>query len=130
MKGALDSAGMVPSDIDLIIAHGDGTMIGDKNESEAIHQVFSGCLDKVTVFSSKGALGHLLAGAPVVDVILGISMIRTGIVPPTPNAEPAEDAVLFHLVGRQSLPVHPNRILINCQSYEGQSASLVIESFS
>ncbi len=130
MQAALDSAGIKPSDIDLIIAHGDGTIAGDNNESEAIHQVFSGCFDKVTVFSSKGALGHLLAGAPVVDMILAIWMIRTGIVPSTLNSAPSEDTILFNLLHGQSSPLQPKRILINCQSYEGQSASLLLEAIS
>lgn len=126
MKGALDSSGLNPSDIDLIIAHGDGTISGDKNEIDAIHEIFADCIDKVNVFSSKGALGHLLAGAPVVDIILGISMLESGIIPPTITSSP-DDSILFNLV-RQPLRTNLQRILINCQSCEGQAASIIIEA--
>ncbi len=71
MRDALERAGLKPSDIDVVIAHGEGTVIGDRNEIEAIHAVFSECIDRVHVFSSKGSLGHLLAGAPLVDIDSG-----------------------------------------------------------
>jgi len=124
--GALNSAGLKPSDIDLIIAHGDGTMSGDKNEILAIHEIFADCIDKVNVFSSKGALGHLLAGAPAVDIILGISMLESGIVPPTITSSP-DSSILFNLV-RKPLRMNLQKILINCQSCEGQAASIIIEA--
>jgi len=126
MQGALNSAGLKPSDIDLIIAHGDGTISGDKNEIHAIHEIFADCIDKVNVFSSKGALGHLLAGAPAVDIILGISMLESGIVPPTITSSP-DSSILFNLV-RKPLRMNLQKILINCQSCEGQAASIIIEA--
>jgi 3-oxoacyl-[acyl-carrier-protein] synthase II len=126
MQGALNSAGLKPSDIDLIIAHGDGTISGDKNEIHAIHEIFADCIDKVNVFSSKGALGHLLAGAPAVDVILGISMLESGIVPQTITSSP-DSSILFNLV-RKPLRMNLQKILINCQSCEGQAASIIIEA--
>jgi 3-oxoacyl-[acyl-carrier-protein] synthase II len=126
MQGALNSAGLKPSDIDLIIAHGDGTISGDKNEILAIHKIFADCIDKVNVFSSKGALGHLLAGAPAVDIILGISMLESGIVPPTITSSP-DSSILFNLV-RKPLRMNLQKILINCQSCEGQAASIIIEA--
>jgi 3-oxoacyl-(acyl-carrier-protein) synthase len=46
MREGLDRAGLKPSEIDLIIAHGDGTVSGDRNEIEAIHDVFSDCLNR------------------------------------------------------------------------------------
>jgi 3-oxoacyl-[acyl-carrier-protein] synthase II len=55
MEQALFMADLKPSDIDLIIAHGDGTHMGDKNEIEAIHQTFSNCISRINVFSSKGS---------------------------------------------------------------------------
>jgi 3-oxoacyl-(acyl-carrier-protein) synthase len=128
MRGGLDRADLKPSDIDLIIAHGDGTVSGDRNEIEAIHDVFSDCLNQVHVFSSKAALGHLLAGAPLIDVILGVCMLRDGIVPAMPHASPPEPSIRFHVLQGTSLRKDLRRILINCQSYEGQAASLVLET--
>ncbi len=127
MKQALANAAIQPSDIDAIIAHGDGTYEGDRNEIEAIHHVFSDCIDRINVFSSKGALGNLLAASPAVDVILGIHMIESGIVPPTLNSFPRESSIKFNLSSDQPLKNHPKRVMINSQSYEGPCSSLIIE---
>lgn len=128
MKESLDSAEINPSDIDVIIAHGDGTFIGDKNEIEAIHEVFSNCLNKVNVFSSKGALGHLLAGAAAVDVILGIYMLKSGTVPSTHTSKSSDKNIKFNFINNSPLKVIPKKIMVNCQCYEGQCASLIIEA--
>ncbi len=128
MEKATTHAGIKPSDIDLIIAHGDGTYSGDKNEIEAIHHIFVDCIEKINVFSSKGALGHLLAGAPAVDVILGIYILKNGIIPAVYGSEPIEDNIMFNLASKGPLKANPRRILINSRSYEGQCASLIIEA--
>ncbi len=128
MEHALESADLAPSDIDVVIAHGDGTRTGDGNEIEAIHRVFSERIETLHVFSSKGALGHLLAGAPLVDIILGISMLRSGVIPATLNSAPPESSIRFNLVSGEPIKADPKKILINCRSCEGQSASLIIEA--
>jgi len=127
MKSALERAAIRSSDIDVIIAHGDGTYSADKNEIEAIHQVFSDGIEKLTVYSSKGSLGHLFAAAPAVDIILGMYMINHNIIPATVNAAPAEKNIMFNLVNGRPSKGYPKHIMINCQSYEGQCASLIIE---
>jgi 3-oxoacyl-[acyl-carrier-protein] synthase II len=127
MRGALERADVKPSDVDVVIAHGDGTATGDRNEIEAIHDVFSTCIDQVHAFSSKGAIGHLLAGAPLVDIILGISILRNGWVPRTLHVSSPDPMIRFRLVYREPLKIDPQRILINCQSSEGQAASLILE---
>ncbi len=126
MKLAINNAKINPSDIDVIIAHGDGTYLGDENEIEAIHRVFAGCIDKVNVFSSKGALGHLLSGASAVDVILGIQMLQNGIIPAVSNAAQPDKSIKFNLV-KEPVKANVTRVLINSFSYEGQCASLIIE---
>jgi 3-oxoacyl-[acyl-carrier-protein] synthase II len=127
MAKALERANLGPADIDVIVAHGEGTERGDRNELEAIHHLFANGVDRVTVVSSKGALGHLLAGAPVVDMILGLSMLKTGLIPPTQCSRP-DPAIRFRVANQGPLPVHARRIMINCQSCEGQAGSLIIES--
>jgi len=130
MNNAIISAELKPSDIDLVIAHGDGTVTGDKNETEALHRVFSGCLDKLKVFSSKGALGHLLAAAPPVDTILAVSMLEHNMIPATLHVTGADSNVEFNLVKESPLKTKLNRIMINSQSHEGQCQSLIIEALT
>jgi 3-oxoacyl-[acyl-carrier-protein] synthase II len=126
MREALDGASLKASDIDVVIAHGDGTEIGDHNESAAIQQVFCNCLKRMVVFASKGALGHLLAAAPVVDAILAVHMLESGMVPATCGGHTPESGIPFQ-VTRSLMNLRPRRILINALSREGQCASLVLE---
>lgn len=128
MQRAIENAGLSSSDIDVIIVHGDGTHAGDKNEAEAIHQIFSDCMEKIFVYSSKGALGNMFAGAPAVDIILGLHMLEHGLIPATLNSLPLDENVRFNLVHDEPLRASPKRIMVNSQSYEGQCASLIIEA--
>jgi 3-oxoacyl-[acyl-carrier-protein] synthase II len=130
MKGALARAEVGPADIDLIISHGEGTLGGDRNEIEAIHHVFSESPERVKVFSSKAAVGHMLAAAPVVDLVLGISILRNGTIPMTLHARNPDPSVRFTLVTGEPVRADVGRILINCQSSEGHAASLIVEGIS
>jgi 3-oxoacyl-[acyl-carrier-protein] synthase II len=126
MGTALDNAGLRPADIDVLIAHGDGTLKGDANEIEAVSGMFSGC--DVKVYSSKGTLGHMLAGSPAVDVALAVKMIEAGAVPPTLNTEPLDEKINFSVVTGEPLKKDIRRVMIGCRSREGHCASLVVEA--
>jgi 3-oxoacyl-[acyl-carrier-protein] synthase II len=126
MEHAVAVAGIRPDDIDVIIAHGDGTIDSDSNEAAAIHNVFHNCVDRMIVYSSKSALGNLLAAGPAVDVILGTCMIEHGIIPPIPFVDTPDSSVRFRLVTGGPLSFRPSRIMINAFSYEGQCTSLII----
>jgi 3-oxoacyl-[acyl-carrier-protein] synthase II len=124
----LEHAQAKPEDIDVLIAHGDGTRHGDANEIEAIHRTFAASLDQLKVFSSKGAAGHLLAAAPALDVVLGTLMIEQQMIPATLNVEPTDTAVRFHLVTGRPLPANVRKVMINARSHEGPCATLIIET--
>ncbi len=128
MLKAIGCAGLTPADIDVVIAHGDSTKKGDQNEAEAIRQIFDEGINNVKVFASKGAIGHLLSGAPAVDVILGTQMIQNGIIPAIGGYTTGNDNLLGDFLCRSPIKKAPERILINAHSYEGQAASLIIES--
>ena len=127
MRDSMDKAGVNAKDIDVIIANGDGTRRGDANEMEAVHNVFSDCIDTIPVYSSKSALGHMYAGAPAVDVILALYMIENGVIPAVLTPGPLDQEIRFQLVKDAPFMKKSGRIMVNCQSYEGQSASLIIE---
>ncbi|MBI5379491.1 MAG: hypothetical protein HZA23_04975 [Nitrospirae bacterium] len=127
MRDALHSADLAPEAIDVVIAHGDGTVRGDQNEMDAIRQMFAACLNRIRVYGSKGALGHLLAGAPAVDALIGAEMIREGIIPPTlPLAEEAGDLGLPY-IRREPTKTRIEKVLVNCRNQEGQCVSLLLE---
>jgi 3-oxoacyl-[acyl-carrier-protein] synthase II len=128
MQKAIKRSGLTPQDIDVIIAHGDATVRGDANEINAINEVFKKNIDAINVYSSKGALGNLLAGAPAVDIIIAISIIKTGIIPP--NLTDAPDKSAKFRFSAESLKSNPKNILINSRSSEGQCVSFIIEPVS
>ncbi|MEJ2325220.1 MAG: beta-ketoacyl synthase N-terminal-like domain-containing protein [Nitrospirota bacterium] len=126
MRLALESASLNPSGIDVLIAHGDGTPLGDEKEIEAINEVFSDT--GLKVYSSKGALGHMLAGSPAVDAALAVQMIRTGTVPPTLGAEPLDERARFVVLRGGALEATVRRVMVSCLSVEGQCAAFVLEA--
>lgn len=128
MQAALDRASVKPSEVGTVIAHGDGTLAGDRNEMAAIRRVFSDAAADLPVFSSKGALGHMLAGAPAVDLVLAIEMLKRGEIPPTSGAFPLDSEAHFRMTTDRPLPLGQRRILINSSSCEGQCGSLLVEA--
>ncbi|KJU85029.1 3-oxoacyl-ACP synthase [Candidatus Magnetobacterium bavaricum] len=128
MTAALTTAELAPRDIDVVIAHGDGTRAADRSEALAINGVFSGSLSDLKVYASKGALGHLLAGAPGLDTFIASCILREGIIPPTVNATPVDSDVGFDLVVDKPAKVQAGRIMINAHSCEGQAVSIIVGS--
>ncbi|MBF0566790.1 MAG: hypothetical protein HQK89_16310 [Nitrospirae bacterium] len=127
MEKAMRMASLKPLDIDVIIANGDGTVDGDAEEIRAINAFFGKTADKVKVYSSRGALGHLLAGAPAVDLAIASLILKNGLVPPTVTVLPIDGEVRFDLVVGSAARVGARRVLINALSYEGQSVSFIVE---
>ncbi len=128
MRYAMEDARVRPLDIDLVIAHGDGSPHGDGAEAAAIGSVFAGCNGKVHVFSSKGALGNLLAGAGAVDTVLAVEMMKNHVIPGTLHTHPLPEDMGFRLVSDAPLRKKIDRVLINCRSDEGSCATLVVEA--
>src|SRR5205814_3892022 len=85
MRMALRSAGLNPTDITYINAHGTSTPQGDIAETQAIKTVFGDHAKKLAVSSTKGATGHMLGAAGAVEMAVCTKAIQTGIVPPTIN---------------------------------------------
>ncbi len=128
MQQALEAAEVRPRDIDVIIAHGDGTQQGDRNEAEAINEVFLESPVQPVVYASKAALGHLLAGAAPVDIILGSRMIEQKSIPPVAGSYFPDSTLRVNLIKDLPLFAKTRRVMINAFSYEGQCSSLIIEA--
>lgn len=127
MGRAIETASLNTADIDLIIAHGDGSAYADQSEAEAINETFGRCRERVHVYSSKAAIGNLFAGAPAADIILGMHMIEKGIIPFVTHDITYAIKDIGLVIGKP-LRKTVRRVMVNCQSYEGQAASLIIEA--
>ena len=127
MRMALKKAGMTPSDIDYINAHGTSTM-ADTIELAAAKRVFGDDLSGASMSSTKSAIGHLLGGAGAVESIFCILAIRDQIVPPTLNLDnPDEGTEGVDLVPHTPRKRTVNAVLNNSFGFGGTNASLVMK---
>lgn len=85
MRGALADAGLKPTDVHYVNAHGTSTPLNDPNESQAIRAVFGEHADVLSVSSTKSATGHMLGAAGSTEFIVCALAIRDGQIPPTIN---------------------------------------------
>ena len=98
MRRALKRAGLVPSEIDYINAHGPGTPLGDRVESQAIRRVFAEDADAVMVSSTKSMIGHMMGASGAIEAMVALLTTQRGVVPPTINyANPDPDCDLDYV---------------------------------
>ena len=126
MQMALKKAGMTPSDIDYINAHGTSTPMGDELELGAVRRLFGDAISTVSMSSTKSAIGHLLGGAGAVESIFCMLAMRDQIVPPTLNLDnPSDGCAGVDLVPLQAKKRSVKAVLNNSFGFGGTNASLV-----
>ncbi len=126
MQIALDKAGLKPSDIDYINAHGTSTGLGDVGELVAVKDLFQGT--NVCMSSTKSMTGHLLGAAGAIEAIFCALAIRDNIVPPTMNLEnPIPEVGDFNLVPNKSQQKTVDAALSNSFGFGGTNASLILK---
>lgn len=129
MGNALADAGMQPSDVDYINAHGTSTPAGDELEAIAIKRSFGDHAYKLAVSSTKSMIGHLLGAAGSVEAIFSILAIRDQVAPPTINLDnPSEDCDL-NFVPHQAQPMRIKAVLSNSFGFGGTNGTLVFRQF-
>jgi 3-oxoacyl-[acyl-carrier-protein] synthase II len=127
MQGALRSAGLTPDAIDYINAHGTSTPLGDEIEFGAVKRLFGNAAAKVSMSSTKSAIGHLLGAAGAVEAIFCLLAIRDGVAPPTLNLDnPSPACVGIDLVPHQARRRKIDIALSNSFGFGGTNASLVL----
>ena len=131
MSAALDRAKLDPSEIDYINAHGTSTPLGDMIELGAVVKLFGAHAGKLSMSSTKSAIGHLLGAAGAVEAIFSIRAINDNVVPPTLNLDspsPGCDAV--DLVPHRAKERRVDVALSNSFGFGGTNASLVLARHS
>jgi 3-oxoacyl-[acyl-carrier-protein] synthase II len=125
MKAALKRAQLNPDDIDYINAHGTSTQLGDEIELNAVKSVFGDAAYKLSMSSTKSAIGHLLGAAGSVEAIFCILAIRDQVCPPTLNLENPSPGCDLDLVPKQAKPRKIRAALSNSFGFGGTNASLI-----
>ena len=130
MRMALRSAGLNPSDISYINAHGTATPQGDIAETQAIKTVFGEGAKKIAVSSTKGATGHMLGAAGAVEMILCVKAIQEGVVPPTINLENADPECDLDYVPGTAREMKVAATVNNSFGFGGHNASVIAVKFN
>jgi 3-oxoacyl-[acyl-carrier-protein] synthase II len=126
MKAGLARAGIGPSEIDYINAHGTSTPMGDEIELKAVERLFGNSAGKLAMSSTKSAIGHLLGAAGAVEVIFSTLAIRDNIAPPTLNLENPSVETAIDLVPFKPKKRDINTALSNSFGFGGTNACLVL----
>jgi 3-oxoacyl-[acyl-carrier-protein] synthase II len=128
MKSALQMAQLNPEQIGYINAHGTSTPIGDICEFNSVSKVFSGCLDKISMSSTKSATGHSLGAAGAIEAIFSIKSLNEGVLPPTLNLENIDEKCrgidLVPLVAKEK---KYDYVLSNSFGFGGTNATLIFK---
>jgi len=92
MLNAMRDAGLNPSDVDYVNAHGTSTPLGDVAETTAIKRAFGDAAKKVAVSSTKSTTGHMIGAAGAAEAVFTILALQDQVIPPTINLENQDPA--------------------------------------
>jgi 3-oxoacyl-[acyl-carrier-protein] synthase II len=129
MRECLRDAGVEPTVVDYINAHGTSTELNDRNETLAIKTVFGEHAKKLAISSTKSMTGHLLGAAGAVEAIATLLAMKNSIVPPTINLEEAEPEMDLNYTPKIAVKKEINYAISNTFGFGGHNASLLFKKF-
>jgi 3-oxoacyl-[acyl-carrier-protein] synthase II len=129
MKECLRDAGVEPTVVDYINAHGTSTELNDLNETLAIKTVFGDHAKKLAISSTKSMTGHLLGAAGAVEAIATLLAIKNSVIPPTINFEEATPDMDLNYTPKVAVKKEINYAISNTFGFGGHNASLLFKKF-
>ena len=130
MEGAVEGAGLQPTDIDVIYAHGTSTPLNDGTETKAIRRVFGEHADNLAVTATKSMVGHLMGAAGAVSALAAALTLQEGVIPPTINYEYPDPECDLDYVPNQARRAEVDAALVNAFGFGGQNVVLVMKRYS
>jgi 3-oxoacyl-[acyl-carrier-protein] synthase II len=127
MRNALDNAGIAPTDIDYVNAHGTSTPANDATETAAIKTVFGDHGYRIPISSTKSMTGHLMGAAGALESIACIMAIRDGVVPPTINYNTPDPDCDLDYVPNEARNVDVSAAMTNSFGFGGHNVALVLK---
>ncbi|MGP1357900.1 beta-ketoacyl-ACP synthase II [Roseicyclus sp.] len=125
MRAALKRAGLQPSDIDYVNAHGTSTM-ADTIELGAVERLMGNHAGKLMMSSTKSATGHLLGAAGAIEAIFSILAIRDQVAPPTINLDNPAAETAINLCANAAQKGEINIVQSNSFGFGGTNACLIM----
>ncbi len=123
----MTDAGISPSQIDHINAHGTGTQLNDEVEAKAIRRVFADRWQKIPVSATKSVTGHLIAAAGTVELGACLLAFVKGLLPPNPCLGRVGIGCELNHVTQGGVPFDGEYVLTNSFGFGGQNATLVLK---
>jgi 3-oxoacyl-[acyl-carrier-protein] synthase II len=125
MTAAIKRAGIQAGEIDYINAHGTSTPMGDEIELGAVQRLVGNAAGRISMSSTKSAIGHLLGAAGAVEAIFSILAMRDGVAPPTLNLDNPSVETPIDLVPHVARKRDIGVVLSNSFGFGGTNASLI-----
>jgi len=130
LRLALKGAGLSPSDIDYINAHGTATLLNDRTETRAIKNVFNGHAYRIPISASKSMIGHLIGAAGSIEAVISVLAINHGIVPPTINLTHPDPECDLDYVPNEARPVKIKTAMSNSFGFGGHNSVIIFRQYS
>jgi 3-oxoacyl-[acyl-carrier-protein] synthase II len=124
VEAALRDAGVTPSEVSHINAHGTSTPLNDAAESRVIRRVFGD--DAPPVTSTKGVTGHALGAAGAIEAAFSLLTIEQGLVPPTANLDKQDPEIDLDVVSGEPRALAAEIVMSNSFGFGGQNGVLVL----
>ena len=129
MQAALDDAGLRPSDVDYINAHGTSTPLGDKAETKAIKKVFGDHAYDLSISSTKSSLGHSLGASGGIELIVTTKAILESTIPPTINLDTPDPECDLDYTPNEPKSRKISYAMSNSFGFGGHNASILVKKF-
>ncbi|TWU34215.1 beta-ketoacyl-ACP synthase II [Novipirellula artificiosorum] len=130
MQAAIDDAGIEPTVVDYINAHGTSTPLGDKAETQAIKKVFGDHAYQLAVSSTKSALGHSLGASGGIEAVVTCKIIENSLIAPTINYQTPDPSCDLNYTPNEAQPREVKVAMSNSFGFGGHNACIVIGKFA
>jgi 3-oxoacyl-[acyl-carrier-protein] synthase II len=125
MEGALADSGLQREDVELVVAHGTGTIANDISETAAIKRVFGAHAGDLAVTAPKSMTGHMTAAAGGLGLLVAVQAMRHGVIPPTINLDTPDPRLDLDYVPGTARTAPVRAAMVNAFAFGGTNASLI-----
>lgn len=129
MQMALQDAGLHPTDIHYINAHGTSTPLNDKSETAAIKAVFGDYAYHLPVSSTKSMTGHLLGASGALEAVICVKVLQSAILPPTINYHTPDPDCDLDYVPNQARHLAVKHVMSNSFGFGGHNATIILSAY-